>query len=272
MQLRHRRQRIPLPAGVLELAVDAAEVVEVLNGRGGSRQRRRLVEHLVTEEAVDALVQPLAVLQGAQQAEGLVIMDAQLAPETFGKGLVDIESLGSGQRRLQRRRRKTPASMVLQGVRVQGFVVDDIVLANLPLEPVGGKVKERRDGDVPAQTVLKDEGGGRPGGAGPLVHHAVVRLDLAAAHVTEGGSAVFPVGRLVGGFIQARRSIEDVLDAVKEGGLADTRMAGEQRARTVHVHAVPAVKGAPVDDLDLAETELAGVEFLAEGQGGCNAH
>ena len=71
-------------------------MAEVLHRGGGGRQCCRLVQDLIAEETVDALIQSFAVLKGPQQAECLVIMDAQFAAEPLGKGSMDIESFGPG--------------------------------------------------------------------------------------------------------------------------------------------------------------------------------
>ena len=198
MQVRHRSQRVSLSAGVLELAVNTAQVTEVLHSGCRCGQRCRLVQHLIAKEAVDTLVQALAILQGPQQGEGFVIVDAQLAAEPFGKGLVDVKSLGPGQGCMQGRRRKASTAVVLQCLDVQFGIEDDIVFANLAFQPIGGQVKECGDRDNPSQAVLEDQGNRRPSGAGALVHHAVGRLDLASAHIAEGGAPVLAVGGLVG--------------------------------------------------------------------------
>ena len=270
--LGHVGQGVALGAGLLQLAVDAAQVGEVLDGPGRGLHGRRDFQHLVAEELVDALVQALAVLQRAQQRERLVVVDAQAAAELLRERAVHVEGLEAGKGLLQRGRGEAACAVVLQGRGVQHPVAHDVVLADLALEPVGGQVEDRADADVGPQPVLIDQGDGAPAGAGALVERAGLGLEAAAAHVGVGGAPVLAGGGLVRGFVQPRGRVEDVPDAVEKRRLAHAGVAGEQGSGAVDVQGVAAVEGAPVDHLDLGQPVLAGVHCVGERQGHFDAH
>ena len=270
--LRHVGQGVALGAGLLQLAVDAAQVGEVLDGPGGGLHGGGDFQHLVAEELVHALVQALAVLQRAQQRERLVVVDAQAAAELLGERAVHVERLEARQGLLQRGRGEAAGAVVLQGGGVQHAVAHDVVLADLALKPVGRQVEDRADADVGTQPVLVDQGDGAPAGAGALVEGAGLGLEATAAHVGVGGAPVLAGGGLVRGFVKARGRVEDVPDAVEKGRLAHAGVAGEQGAGTVHVQGVAAVEGSPVDDLDLGQPVLPGIQGVGERQGHFDAH
>jgi hypothetical protein len=269
---RHLGQGVALAAGVLQLPVDPAQMAEVLRRARRRGEGRRDVQHLVAEEPIHTLVEALAVLQRAEQAEGLVIVDAEPAAEPLGEGLMDVEGFAARQGRLEGGGGEAASAVVLQSGRVERPVVDDVVLADLAFETVGRQVEQCSDAHLTAQAVVVHQGDGRPRGAGTLVGDPGGGLGLAPAHVAVRGAPVLPVAGLVGGLVQARCRIENVLDAVEQGGLAHAGVAGQQGAGPVDVHGVPPVERAPVDHLDAAQPVLARVDLFAQRQRLRDAH